>query len=109
MSNRTREDHQVDHEVIINRRNLLEALRSGQHRQCTMNIGDFPNLRAPVCFYGLVLRLNLPASLCTVWEEKDWAAVYGITETEFLTLVRLNDFGYNFPRLATELEKVFNT
>jgi hypothetical protein len=84
---------------------LLDALRSGEHKQKTLRYGNWENPDAPVCTIGLIMRLFYKdsAGKNSITMSND----LGVPRDTIVTLIELNDGGWTFPNIAIYLEGKF--
>jgi hypothetical protein len=84
---------------------LLDALRSGKHKQKTLRYGNWENPDAPVCTIGLIMRLFYKDGVGK--NSTTMSNDLGVPRDTIVTLVELNDGGWTFPCIADYLEGKF--
>ena len=91
----------------INRQKLCTELRSGEHKQKRGDIGDWQDPDAPVCLIGVGLRLFPDcAKPHTEGQGVRLAHKIGLDFNTFTLLIRKNDVGITFYKLANTLESL---
>jgi len=104
MSNRTIEDgNSVNVQQLLNRKLFIDALLSGKHKQAFGIVGDVRRPLAPVCAYGLLMRLFYKG---TVYSNNDVPTdfyperIIGVSPGIISDMIGKNDAGYSFKQLA---------
>ena len=102
MSDRQVNDPRIDLEVVLNRKKVVDALRSGEHTQLFSALGNWKDPAARTCWMGVVFRV-----LGTTRDPtRELGLKLGLNSHQWRYFVNQNDAGRRFPELATMMEEL---